>query len=80
MSFMITVPPAIIQNAQVYANEQGTTVDSLVVEYLASLGRKKVDKDKWLSNWERLVSESSGTTTEPYVFNRADAYGEDEFA
>ena len=80
MSFMITVPPAIVQDAQAYADLNGTTIDSLVVEYLASLGRKKVDKEQWLANWEKLVRESAETTSEPYVFNRADAYEAGEFA
>jgi len=83
MSIMIDLPPAIAQEAQEYATVQGTTLERMLFDCLkAELERRrKNEKAKQLMDrWREVVRQGRGRRTEPYVFNRADAYPESEFA
>ena len=84
MSIMIDLPPSMAQEAREYATVQGTTLERMLFDYLkAELERRRTQDEtatKLMAKWRELVRKGRGRLTEPYVFNRADAYPEGEFA
>lgn len=84
MSIMIDLPPAMAQEAQEYATIQGTTLERMLFNCLkVELERRRKDGEtatRLMDRWREVVRKGRGRRTEPYVFNRADAYPEEEFA
>ena len=84
MSIMVDLPPAMAQEAREYATVQGTTLERMVFDYLKTeLERRRIQGEKasqLMARWRNVVRKGRGQRTEPYVFNRADAYPEGEFA
>ena len=84
MSIMVDLPPAMAQEAREYATVQGTTLERMLFDYLkAELERRRIQGEKasqLMARWRKVVRNGRGQRTEPYVFNRADAYPEGEFA
>ena len=84
MSIMIDLPPAMAQEAQEYATIQGTTLERMLFDCLkVELERRRKDGEtatRLMDRWREVVRKGRGRRTEPYVFNRADAYPEEEFA
>ena len=84
MSIMVDLPPAMAQEAREYATVQGTTLERMLFDCLKSeLERRRVQDEKasqLMARWRKVVRNGHGRQTEPYVFNRADAYPEGEFA
>ena len=84
MSIIVDLPPAMAQEAQEYATVQGTTLERMLFDCLKSeLERRRVQDEKasqLMARWRKVVRDGRGRRTEPYVFNRADAYPEGEFA
>ena len=84
MSIMVDLPPAMAQEAREYATVQGTTLERMLFDYLkAELARRRIQGEKasqLMARWRKVVRKGRGQRTEPYVFNRADAYPEGEFA
>lgn len=88
MSLTINLPPAMEKDAQSYTTLEGTTLEQMFLDYLKkeferSRERRRVtEMDEWESRFDELVEKSSAgqMETEPYKFNRADAYPEGEFA
>ena len=84
MSIMIDLPPAMAQEAQEYATVRGTTLERMLFDCLkAELDRRRKESEtatRLMDRWREVVRKGRGRLTEPYVFNRADAYPEGEFA
>ena len=84
MSIMIDLPPAMAQEAQEYATIQGTTLERMLFNCLkVELERRRKDSEtatRLMDRWREVVRKGRGRRAEPYVFNRADAYPEEEFA
>lgn len=84
MSIMIDLPPAMAQEAQEYATVRGTTLERMLFDCLkAELNRRRKESEnatRLMDRWREVVRKGRGRRTEPYVFNRADAYSEGEFA
>jgi len=76
------------KDAQSYMTFEGKNLEQMFLEYLKkeferSRERRRVaDVDEWESQFDELVGKSSvgQNGTEPYKFNRADAYPEGMFA
>ena len=88
MSIMIDLPPAIEQEAKGYVMLDGMTLEQVVLscmenEFARRRERRHTRSPKAmaaLAEWKRLVDQSRGRLTEPYKFNRADAYPKGEYA
>ena len=84
MSIMIDLPPAMAQEAQEYATVRGTTLERMLFDCLkAELNRRRKESEnatRLMDRWREVVRKGRGRRTEPYVFNRADAYSEGDFA
>ena len=84
MSIMIDLPPAMAQEAQEYATVRGTTLERMLFDCLkAELDRRRKESEtatRLMDRWRAVVRKGRGRITEPYVFNRAAAYPEGEFA
>ena len=84
MSIMIDLPPTMAKEAREYATVQGTTLERMLFDYLkAELERRRASEEtasRLMDRWREVVRRGRGRITEPYVFNRADAYPEGEFA
>lgn len=76
MSIMIDLPPAMAAEAQEYATVQGTTLEQMVFECIAREIEKRREAKKAIAEFDELVRKTSVRRSEPYVFNRADAYPE----
>jgi len=75
MSIMIDLPPAMAQEAQGYANVQGTTLEQMFLDYLAAELTRKRKADAAMSRLDALAKKTGGRLRgDAYVFNRADAY------
>ena len=81
MSYLIDLPEANVHKIESLARMQNSTVSKLICEYFdrefAKL--KECMITDALAELDALVKEGHGKLTEPYVFNRADAYPEGEF-
>ena len=87
MSIMIDLPPTIEQEAKGYVMLDGMSMEQFVLvcmenEFARRRENRAVVCDDWESQFDELVLKSSERMqgTKPYVFNRADAYPEGEFA
>ena len=87
MSIMIDLPPMIEQEARGYAVLDGMTIEQLALSCIEKeFARRRKNcassGDDWEAQFDALVEKSSRRMigTEPYVFNRADAYPDGEFA
>ena len=87
MSIMIDLPPAMEQEARGYVMLDGMTLEQFALacmerEFARRRENRASASDEWEAQFDALVEKSSRrmTGTDPYVFNRADAYPEGEFA
>lgn len=76
MPITIDLPPAIIQEAQAFAESQHTTFEQVLLNGLESEMRRARNKANWKARFDKLVEETSRRRDAPYRFNRADAYEE----
>lgn len=86
MSITIDLPPAIVHEAEAYAQSRKITIERMVADCfdaeIRRLRERKIEKENWLKGLDELVKRTSASLpgSEPYKFNRADAYPEDVFA
>ena len=84
MSIMIDLPPAMAQEAREYATARGTTLERMLLDCIkAEMERRRKESEtstRLMDRWREVVRKGRGRRTDPYVFNRADAYPEGEFA
>ena len=84
MSIVLDLPPAMAQEAREYATIQGTTLERMLLDCLkAEMVRRRKEGEiatQMMDRWRAVVRKGRGRRTDPYVFNRADAYPEGEFA
>ena len=84
MSIMIDLPPAMAKEAQDYATVQGTTLERMLLDCIKTEMERRRTESKnatlLMNKWHEVVRKGRGRLTEPYVFNRADAYPDGEFA
>lgn len=79
MSIMIDLPPAMVQEAREYAAMSRETLEQLLVQCVErEIAHRR--KAAAMAKLDALVKKSHGRLTEPYKFNRADAYPEGEYA
>lgn len=76
MPITIDLPPAIIQEAQAFAESQHTTFEQVLLNGLESEMRRARNEANWKARFDKLVEETSRRRDAPYRFNRADAYEE----
>ncbi len=75
MSIQIELPPAMAQEAQGYATIQGTTLEQMFLDYLATELARKRKADAVLSRLDALAKRTGGRLRgKAYTFSRADAY------
>ena len=87
MSIMIDLPPMIEQEARGYVVLDGITIEQLALsciekEFARRRANRVSSRDDWEAQFDALVEKSSRGVmgTKPYIFKRADAYPEGEFA
>ncbi len=84
MSIMIDLPPTMAQEAREYATLRGTTLERMLLDCIkAEMERRRKESEtatRLMDRWRAVVRKGRGRRTDPYVFNRADAYPEGEFA
>ena len=84
MSIMIDLPPAMAQEAREYATVRGTTLERMLLDCIkAEMERRRRESEtatRLMNRWRTVVGKGRGRRTDPYVFNRADAYPEGEYA
>lgn len=84
MAITIDLPPAMAQEAQGYAVVDGTTLEGMVLRWLEEDLRRRREQERkssdLMAKWRATVRKGRGRLSEPYKFNRADAYPEGEFA
>ncbi|MBQ6923016.1 MAG: hypothetical protein IJQ73_00085 [Kiritimatiellae bacterium] len=79
MSITIDLPPAVVQEATAFAESRNTTLEQLFADYLDGELRHSRKVQAVLSRLEKLKKRTNARLTgEPYKFNRADAYEEDQ--
>ena len=76
MSVTINLPPAMEKKAQGYSMLEGTTLERMFLAYLERELEHRQEVDAVMDEFDSLVKETSKRREAPYVFNRADAYGE----
>ena len=76
MSVTINLPPAMEKKAQGYLMLEGTTLERMFLAYLERELERRQEVDAVMDEFDALVKETSKRRDAPYVFNRADAYGE----
>ena len=76
MSITIDLPPAMAQEAREYVTVRGTTLERMLLDYLAAELKRRRDLDAAMSEFDALVETTSKRRDTPYAFNRADAYAE----
>ena len=80
MSIMIDLPPAMVQEAREYAAMSRETLEQLLVQCVEREIAHRRKAAAAMAKLDALVKKSHGLLTEPYKFNRADAYPEGEYA
>ena len=76
MSITIDLPPAMAQEAREYVTVRGTTLERMLLDYLAAELKLRRDLDAAMSEFDALVETTRKRRDTPYAFNRADAYAE----
>lgn len=76
MRVTINLPPAMEKKAQGYSMLEGTTLERMFLAYLERELEHREEVDAVMDEFDALVKETSKRRDAPYVFNRADAYGE----
>ena len=81
MPITLDIPPALVQEINDYEKTTGRSVSSMFVAFVEREVRRSRETVEWAAELERLVKKTSSTLpgSEPYKFNRADAYPEDVF-
>ena len=74
MSIMIDLPPAMAQEVHEYETARGASIEQIVFNYIKQELARKAEVDKAMAALDALVRQSHGRLSEPYKFNRADAY------
>ncbi len=64
------------KKAQGYSMLEGTTLERMFLAYLERELERRQEVDAVMDEFDALVKETSKRRDAPYVFNRADAYGE----
>ena len=84
MSYTMTMEPEVEREATAYAAYRGFSMEQLmrycIEKVVREESRKRALAKAKLEELDLLVEKSRGRLSEPYVFNRADAYPEGEFA
>ena len=84
MSYTMTMEPEIEREATAYASLRGITMEQLLRYCLEKVLREDLRKRALIKNklakLDSMVENSRGRLSEPYVFNRVDAYPEGKFA
>ena len=84
MSYTMTMEPEVEREATAYAAYRGFSMEQLMRYCIEKVVREELRKRALakakLEELDLLVEKSRGRLSEPYVFNRADAYPEGEFA
>ncbi len=75
MPITIDLPPAMVQEAEAFAQSQNTTLQQLVVDYIGSELNRRREVQVVLSRLDKISNRVNARLSgEPYKFNRADAY------
>lgn len=75
MPITIDLPPAMVQEAEAFAQSQNTTLQQLVVDYIGSELKRRREVQVVLSRLDKISNRVNARLSgEPYKFNRADAY------
>ncbi len=82
MSITLSVHPAVVQEARVYAEERGTSLNALIRDFLVRLttdGQRRSEAARTFREVASAISRRRGRNS-GYKFRRADAYdrGADE--
>ncbi len=79
MSITIDLPPAIVQEIQDYEKSTGISLTAKIAAFVEKEIRRSRELAEWEAQFDKLVEECGKRLqgSEPYKFNRADAYEED---
>lgn len=74
MSIMVDVPPAMVDQTIEYEKATGISLEKMLCDYLLERVRRRQQAEEILRDLDDLAERSRGRLSEPYIFNRADAY------
>ena len=79
MSVMVDMPPVIVRQANEYAELSGCSFQEFLCRsvemYIAEQERKRrIEADAWERKFNSFLNRTNSRNSEPYEFNRADAY------
>ena len=74
MSIMVDVPPAMVEQTKAYEQAIGMSLEKMLCDYLLEKVRRRQKAEEILRDLDDLAERSKGRLSEPYIFNRADAY------
>ena len=76
MSITLSVPPAVVQKARVYAEERGTSLNALIRDFLVRLTTDDLRRSEAARAFREVASAVSSRRgrNSGYKFCRADAY------
>ena len=82
MSITLSVPPAVVQEARMYAEEHGTSLNAMICDFLARITTDDSRRSEAARTFREVAAAVSGRRGRRpgYKFRRADAYdrGADE--
>lgn len=74
MSIMVDVPPAMVEQTKAYEQAIGMSLEKMLCDYLLEKVRRRQQAEEIIRDLDDLAERSKGRLSEPYIFNRADAY------
>ena len=76
MSITLSIPQAIVRDARIYAESQGTSLNAMVRDFLSAIVDRDARRADAARQFRDAVAEAAPSLsgTEPCRFSRADAY------
>ena len=76
MSITLSVPPAVVQEARMYAEEHGTSLNAMIRDFLVRITTDDLRRSDAARTFREVASAVSGRRGRKpgYKFSRADAY------
>ena len=76
MSITLSVPPAVVQEARVYAEERGTSLNAMIRDFLVRITTEDLRRSEAARTFREVAAAVSGRRGRRfgYKFRRADAY------
>jgi len=76
MAIALELPPQVAQEVHGYAVLDGVSVEQMCLDYIKLELQRRREAMTVMDTFDALATTTSARRSEPYVFNRADAYAE----